>query len=109
MNRFAATVLPFALRDRWIVTVECERRLVNVRHRTRWYAVARRQGHGTRRHWCASHQDAMYVAEMMREAVLQQQAIESDCGFQQFRSWFEQQPDDKKEELRNSLLHPISN
>ena len=61
-------VLPFALRDRWIVTVESERRLVNVRHRTRWYAVARRVGHEDRRHWCASRADALKIAEWQREA-----------------------------------------
>lgn len=60
--------LPFALSDRWIVTVESERRLVKVRHRTRWYTVARRKGHEDRRHWCASRADALVIAEWQREA-----------------------------------------
>lgn len=63
----AASVLPFALSDRWIVTVESERHFVKVRHRTRWYAMARRLGHEDRRHWCASRADAIGIAEMMRE------------------------------------------
>lgn len=42
------TVLPFAVKDHWTVTVESERRLVKLRHRTRWYAVARRKGHEDR-------------------------------------------------------------
>jgi len=50
MSNCSATVLPFALKDRWIVTVESERHFVMVRHRTRWYAVARRIGHEERRH-----------------------------------------------------------
>lgn len=63
-----AAVLPFALKDRWIVTVESERHLVKVRHRTRWYVVARRLGHEERRHWCASRADALVIAEWQREA-----------------------------------------
>ena len=59
---------PFALSDRWIVTVESERRLVKVRYRTRWYAVARRKGHEDRRHWCASRADALVIARWRREA-----------------------------------------
>lgn len=62
------SVLPFTLRDRWIVTVEGERHFVKVRHRTRWYAVARRKGHEDRRHWCASRADALAIAEWQREA-----------------------------------------
>lgn len=65
----AARVLPFALRDRWIVTAECERRFVNVRHRTRWYAVARRKGHEDRQYWCASRLDAIGIAEILREGL----------------------------------------
>lgn len=61
-------IAPFALSDRWIVTVESERVLVKVRHRTRWYAIARRNGHEDRRHWCASREDALWIAERMREA-----------------------------------------
>jgi len=60
-------VLPFTLSDRWIVTVESERRFVKVRHHTRWFAEARRKGHEDRRHWCASRADALWVAEQMRE------------------------------------------
>lgn len=63
-----AAVLPFALKDRWIVTVESERHFVKVRHRTRWYAVARRKGHEDRRHWCASRADALVIAGWQREA-----------------------------------------
>ncbi|SCW85269.1 hypothetical protein SAMN02927924_03391 [Sphingobium faniae] len=63
-----AAVLPFALKDRWIVTVESERHFVKVRHRTRWYAVARRIGHEDRRHWCASRADALVIAGWQREA-----------------------------------------
>lgn len=62
------SVLPFALKDRWIVSVESERHFVNVRHRTRWYAVARRKGHEDRRHRCASRADALVIAEWQREA-----------------------------------------
>lgn len=69
-------VLPFALSDRWIVTVESDRRLVNVRHRTRWYAVARRKGHEDRRHWCASRADALVIAGWQREAFESMAEIE---------------------------------
>lgn len=68
MSEGRAAVLPFALADRWIVTVESERVFVKVRHRTRWYAVARRIGHEDRRHWCASRADALVIAEWQREA-----------------------------------------
>lgn len=34
MTMDSATVLPFALADRWILTVEPERRFVRKRHRT---------------------------------------------------------------------------
>jgi len=64
----SAAVLPFALRDRWIFTTESERYFVKVRHRTRWYAVARRIGHEERRHRCASRADALGILEYMREA-----------------------------------------
>ena len=67
MDKSAASVLPFALANRWIVTVESERNLVNVRHRTRWYAVARRKGHEERRYRCASRPDAIGIAEILRE------------------------------------------
>jgi hypothetical protein len=63
-----SNILPFALEDRWIVTIECERVLVNVRHRTRWYAVGRRVGHEERRHRCASREDAIIIAGYQREA-----------------------------------------
>lgn len=68
MSDESAAVLPFALKDRWIVTVESERHFVKVRHRTRWYAVARRIGHEERRHWCASRADALVIAGWQREA-----------------------------------------
>jgi hypothetical protein len=66
MSNESSAVLPFVLKDRWIVTVESERHFVKVRHRTRWYAVARRIGHEERRHWCASRADALSIAEYMR-------------------------------------------
>jgi len=50
------------------LTVESERRFVNVRYRTRWYAVACRKGYEDRRHWCASRADALVIAEWQREA-----------------------------------------
>lgn len=68
MSDESAAVLPFALKDRWIVTVESERHFVKVRHHTRWYAVARRIGHEERRHWCASRADALVIAGWQREA-----------------------------------------
>jgi DNA-binding FadR family transcriptional regulator len=63
-----SNIVPFALRHRWIVTVESERLLVKVRHRTRWYVVSRRVGHEERSHWCASRADALGIAEYVREA-----------------------------------------
>jgi len=68
LSNSTAVVLPFALKDRWIVTVESVRHFVKVRHRTRWHAVARRIGHEDRRHWCASRTDALVIAEWQREA-----------------------------------------
>ena len=68
MSDCSAKVLPFVLKDRWIITVESERVFVKVRHRIRWYAVARRIGHEERRHWCASRADALTMAEWQREA-----------------------------------------
>lgn len=68
MSDGSTVVLPFALADRWIVAVESKRVFVKVRHRTRWYAVARRIGHEDRRHWCASRADALVIAEWQREA-----------------------------------------
>ena len=62
------TVIPFVLASRWIFTVERERVFVNVRHRTRWYAVARRKGHEDRRHRCASRNDALWTVKQMRKA-----------------------------------------
>lgn len=70
-RRGGGVALPFAPKDRWIVTVESERRLVKVRHRTRWYTVARRIGHDERRHWCASREDALVIAEWQREGFEQ--------------------------------------
>lgn len=68
MSECSAAILPFTLRDRWIVTVESERHLVKVRHHTRWYAVAQRIGHENRRHWCASRADALVIAGWQRGA-----------------------------------------
>lgn len=68
MSNTPAAILPFALADRWIVTVESQRQFVKVRHRTRWYVVARRVGHDERRHWCASRADALVIAGWQREA-----------------------------------------
>jgi hypothetical protein len=67
MNDCSAAVVPFALKDRWTVTVESEREFVNVRHRTRWYAVARRIGQEDRHYRCASRADAVWIAEQLRE------------------------------------------
>jgi hypothetical protein len=67
MTEPSATVLPFALKDRWIVTVEGERVFVDVRHRTRWYVVARRKGYEDRAYHFASHADARWGAEQLRE------------------------------------------
>lgn len=93
MSEKAATVLPFALKDRWIVTVESERHFVKVRHRTRWYAVARRIGHEDRRHWCASRADALGIAEYMREA---HRAI-AEC--ERFKALYEAAPERKRAEV----------
>lgn len=68
MSESSAVIVPFAVSDRWIVTVESERHFVKVRHRTRWYTVARRVGREERRHWCASRADALVIAEWQREA-----------------------------------------
>lgn len=62
-----AEILPFSLARRWIVTVESEREMVKVRHRRRWYAVARRVGEEERRHLCQTRGDALQLAEWMRE------------------------------------------
>lgn len=70
MDKSAASVLPFALSDRWIVTVQSEWQLVRVRHRMRWFAVARRTGHPERRYWCASREDAVGIAEIVREGFI---------------------------------------
>jgi hypothetical protein len=78
MSENLSVTLPFALSDRWIVTVESERHFVKVRHRTRWYAVARRKGHEDRRHWCASRADALAIAEMIRKAF-EQIAFAEQC------------------------------
>ena len=71
-----SSVLPFALSDRWIVTVESERHFVKVRHRTRWYAVARRKGQEDRQHWCASRADAIGIAEIMRDGFREMAELE---------------------------------
>lgn len=93
MSAFVATILPFALKDRWIVTVESERRLVKVRHRTRWYAVARRKGHEDRRHWCASQADALAIAGWQREA------FQSIAEYEHFKALYDAAPDWKRVEI----------
>jgi hypothetical protein len=85
-------ILPFAVLDRWIVTAESKRVLVKVRHRTHWFTVARRLGHDDQIHWVASEQDALEIAEMIREAKRQEAKFESDPDCQQFAAWFLQQP-----------------
>tara|TARA_R110002124_G_scaffold264235_2_gene430813 strand:- start:4474 stop:4776 length:303 start_codon:yes stop_codon:yes gene_type:complete len=89
------TVLQFALRDRWIVTVESERVLVNVRHRTRWYAIERRHGHEARAHWCASRRAALKIADMLRDGHEKQ----NDPAFQWFCAWYAQQRESVKADL----------
>lgn len=89
----AAAVLPFALKDRWIVTVESERHFVKVRHRTRWYAVARRIGHEERRHWCASRADALGIAEYMREAH------RAMAEYEHFKALYDAAPEWKRAEV----------
>ena len=76
MSEGAATILPFALKDRRIVTVESERHFVKVCHRTRWYAVARRKEHEDRCHWCASRADALGIAEYMREGFREMEELQ---------------------------------
>lgn len=63
----SADVLPFALADRWIVTVEPERRFVRKRHRTSWWTVCRRKGHEDLRFRCASRADAIWLADDTRQ------------------------------------------
>lgn len=75
MSEAAANVLPFAVKSRWVVVVESERRLVRVRHRRTWYAVARRVGHEERRYHCASRADAMWIAEQLRIGFEQLAAV----------------------------------
>lgn len=100
--------LPFALRERWIVTVEGERQLVNVRHRTRWYAVARRIGHEDRKYRCASRSDAVTIAGWLREGFARQAAMARDPAFQQLSAWFKQQSPERQAQLRNESTVPIS-
>lgn len=88
----SANILPFAVRNRWIVTVESERVLVKVRHRTLWLVVARRLGNEDQVHWVASEQDAYGIAEMLREAKRQLTQLEHDPAGQRFAAWFRQQP-----------------
>lgn len=90
MSDESAAVLPFALKERWIVTVESERHLVKVRHRTRWYAVARRIGHEDRRHLCASRADALVIAGWQREA------FERLAWAEQFKAMYEAAPEWKR-------------
>lgn len=90
MSDCSATVLPFALKDRWIVTVESERHFVKMRHRTRWYAVARRIGHEDRRHLCASRADALVIAGWQREA------FERLAWAEQFKAMYDAAPEWKR-------------
>lgn len=106
-NGGSRPILPFAVRDRWIVTVESERVLVNVRHRTRWYVVERRLGHDDRIHWVASEQDAHGIAEMVREGKRQLAKFESDPAFQQFEAWYRQQPETVQRKL-SKQQHKLS-
>lgn len=93
MSGRSATVLPFALKDCWIVTVESERHFVKVRHHTRWYAVARRIGHEERRHWCASRPDALVIAQWQREA------IEQLAWAEQFKATYDRLPAARQAEV----------
>ena len=88
-----AAILPFALKDRWILTVESERYFVKVHHRTRWFAVARRIGHDERRHWCASRADALVIAEWQREA------FERLAWADQFKALYDAAPEWKRAEV----------
>ena len=69
MTYGGATILPFALSDRWIVTIESERQLVNVQQRIRWCVVARRKGHDEERLWFANHGDAVASAKFYRDGL----------------------------------------
>ncbi len=93
----AATILSFAVKHRWTVTVESERHFVKVRHRTRWYAVARRKGFGDRRHCCASRADALGIAEYMREGFKEMERLE------QFRCLYESATDWQRERMHEYL------
>lgn len=97
------SVLQFALRDRWIVTVESERVLVNVRHRTRWYVIERRHGHEDRAHWLASRKDALWLAEQLRDGYVQQAQKENDPAYQWLKAWYAQQPESVKADLHMGL------
>ncbi|MBA4754526.1 MAG: hypothetical protein EPO45_00475 [Sphingobium sp.] len=93
MSDESEAVLPFALKDRWIVTVESERHFVKVRHRTRWYAVARRIGHEERRHWCASRSDALVIAQWQRDA------FEQMAEYERFKALYDAAPACKRAEI----------
>ena len=93
MSECNATVLRFVLKDRWIVTVESERHFVKVRHRTRWFAVARRKGCEDRRHWCASRTDALGIAEIMREG------FERMAEYERFKAMYDRLTESKRAEI----------
>ena len=101
----SANVLPFAVKGRWIVTVESERYFVRVRHRTRWFAVARRKGFEDRRHWCATRADAIGIAVYMREAHDEMEQ------FEKFRALYERATDLQRaciDEYLDSCAQPVS-
>lgn len=97
------SVLHFALRDRWIVTVESDRVLVNVRHRTRWYVMERRHGHEDRSHWCATRRDALSIANMLRYGHEKLAKVENDLSYPQWLAFYTQNRDALIVDLQNQL------
>ncbi len=96
----AANVIPFALSDRAIFTVESERVLVNVRHRTRWYCVRLKRSEQPRRHLCSSRSDAIAIAAMLTDGEVKRLAAERDPAFQQFCAWYLQQSQERQEQIK---------
>jgi hypothetical protein len=93
----SATILPFSLKNRWIVTVESERHFIKVRHNTRWYTVARRIGHDERRQRWASRADALVIAEWQREA------FERMAWAEQFQAMLDRLPPIQREKAMLQL------